>query len=109
MLHHRGLHEKATKPTAILDIAHQIDLIDLLSGLNAQGLTIVAVLHDVNQACRYASHLVAMKGGASVAHGKPDESVCGPRTVRLLNCLPLKRGWISRLYVERHCDVRRGR
>ncbi len=59
------------EPTTFLDIAHQIDLLDLLAELNAQGRTVVAVLHDLNQACRYASHLVAMKDGAIVAEGAP--------------------------------------
>jgi len=63
------------EPTTFLDIAHQIELLDLLSELNREGRTIVAVLHDLNHACRYASHLVAMKGGAIVASGKPDEIV----------------------------------
>jgi len=59
------------EPTTFLDIAHQIELLDLLAELNAQGRTIVAVLHDLNQACRYASHLVAMKDGAIIAEGSP--------------------------------------
>jgi len=63
------------EPTTFLDIAHQIELLDLLAELNAQGRTIVAVLHDLNQACRYASHLVAMKDGAIVAEGSPADTV----------------------------------
>ncbi len=63
------------EPTTFLDIAHQIELLDLLAELNAQGRTVVAVLHDLNQACRYASHLVAMKDGAIVAEGDPAEIV----------------------------------
>ncbi len=63
------------EPTTFLDIAHQIELLDLLSDLNGQGRTIVAVLHDLNHACRYASHLVAMKDGAIVASGKPGDIV----------------------------------
>jgi len=59
------------EPTTFLDIAHQIELLDLLAELNTQGRTIVAVLHDLNQACRYASHLVTMKDGAIVAEGSP--------------------------------------
>lgn len=59
------------EPTTFLDIAHQIELLELLAELNRQGRTIVAVLHDLNQACRYASHLVAMKDGAVVAAGAP--------------------------------------
>ena len=63
------------EPTTFLDIAHQIELLDLLAELNAQGRTVVAVLHDLNQACRYASHLVAMKDGAIVAEGSPADIV----------------------------------
>lgn len=63
------------EPTTFLDIAHQIELLDLLAELNAQGRTVVAVLHDLNQACRYASHLVAMKDGAIVAEGGPSAIV----------------------------------
>ena len=59
------------EPTTYLDIAHQIESMDLLAGLNAQGRTIVAVLHDLNQASRYASHLIAMRNGAIVAEGPP--------------------------------------
>ena len=63
------------EPTTFLDIAHQIELLDLLSDLNEEGRTIVAVLHDLNHACRYATHLVAMKDGAIVASGKPGEII----------------------------------
>lgn len=63
------------EPTTFLDMAHQIELLDLLADLNARGRTIVAVLHDLNQACRYATHLVAMKDGAIIAEGRPDAVV----------------------------------
>ncbi|MCJ8055200.1 ABC transporter ATP-binding protein [Shinella curvata] len=63
------------EPTTFLDIAHQIDLMDLLERLNRQGRTIVAVLHDLNQAARYASHLVAMKDGKVIAEGHPGDVV----------------------------------
>ncbi|MGU3575445.1 ABC transporter ATP-binding protein [Brucellaceae bacterium C25G] len=59
------------EPTTFLDIAHQIELLDLLAELNSTGRTIVAVLHDLNHACRYASHLIAMKDGAMIAEGHP--------------------------------------
>lgn len=59
------------EPTTFLDIAHQIGLLDLFETLNRKGRTIVAVLHDLNQAARYASHLVAMKDGKIVAEGPP--------------------------------------
>lgn len=64
------------EPTTYLDIAHQIDVLDLLWELNErEGRTIVMVLHDLNQACRYAHHLVAIKGGKVFAQGAPSEVV----------------------------------
>jgi len=63
------------EPTTYLDIAYQIDLLDLCADLNEQGRTLVAVLHDLNQACRYASHLIAMKSGAIVAAGEPSSII----------------------------------
>lgn len=60
------------EPTTFLDIAHQIELLNLLRDLNRrQGNTVVAVLHDLNQACRYADHIVAMRDGIIVAEGDP--------------------------------------
>ena len=59
------------EPTTFLDIAHQIEILDLCRSLCQAGKTLVAVLHDLNQACRYATHLVAMKDGAIVAQGAP--------------------------------------
>ncbi|MCA8093787.1 ABC transporter ATP-binding protein [Burkholderia anthina] len=59
------------EPTTFLDIAHQIELLELLADLNDAGRTVVAVLHDLNHACRYASHLVAMRDGRIVAQGEP--------------------------------------
>lgn len=63
------------EPTTFLDIAHQIELMDLFADLHDGGATIVAVLHDLNQAARYATHLIAMKDGAVVAQGPPGEIV----------------------------------
>lgn len=63
------------EPTTFLDIAHQIDLMELLTDLNTQGTTLVAVLHDLNQAARYGSHLVAVKDGRIVAEGAPADIV----------------------------------
>jgi iron complex transport system ATP-binding protein len=49
------------EPTTHLDLAHQVEVLDLLDELNEeQGRTIVLVVHDLNQACRYAHHVVAM-------------------------------------------------
>lgn len=60
------------EPTTWLDISHQIDLLELLSELNReQGYTLAAVLHDLNQACRYATHLIALRDGKIVAEGAP--------------------------------------
>jgi ABC-type cobalamin/Fe3+-siderophores transport system ATPase subunit len=63
------------EPTTFLDIAHQIELLDLFAGLHRDGATLVAVLHDLNHAARYATHLVVMKGGEVVAQGDPGEVV----------------------------------
>ncbi|MDR0172316.1 iron-enterobactin ABC transporter ATP-binding protein [Enterobacter sichuanensis] len=64
------------EPTTWLDISHQIDLLELLSELNrTQGYTLAAVLHDLNQACRYATHLIALRDGEIVAQGAPKEIV----------------------------------
>ena len=64
------------EPTTYLDIAHQIEMLDLCADLHArQGRTLVAVLHDLNHACRYATHLIAMRAGAVVATGRPSEIV----------------------------------
>ncbi|MFG2194606.1 ABC transporter ATP-binding protein [Streptomyces sp. NPDC048639] len=64
------------EPTTYLDIAHQVEVLDLVRQLNHErGRTVVAVLHDLNQATRYAGHLVAMKAGRIVAQGSPAEVV----------------------------------
>ncbi|OKH45231.1 ABC transporter [Calothrix sp. HK-06] len=61
------------EPTTFLDLAHQIEVLDLLYDLNQnQQRTIVMVLHDLNQACRYADYLVAVKGGTIFAAGRPE-------------------------------------
>jgi len=62
------------EPTTFLDLAHQIEVLDLLHELNQQqGRTIVMVLHDLNHACRYADYLIAMKAGQIFAAGAPRE------------------------------------
>lgn len=63
------------EPTTYLDIAHQYEVLDLLGRLNREGKTVVAVLHDLNQAARYASHLIVMKDGAVVTSGPPAEII----------------------------------
>ena len=63
------------EPTTFLDIAHQMEVLDLCAKLHAQGRTLVAVLHDLNHACRYATHLIALHEGTVVAQGPPAEIV----------------------------------
>jgi len=64
------------EPTTYLDVAHQVEILDLLAELNeARGTTIVMVLHDLNMAARYADHLVAMCEGRIVAAGPPGEVI----------------------------------
>ncbi|WP_151719466.1 ABC transporter ATP-binding protein [Gemmobacter serpentinus] len=63
------------EPTTFLDIVHQVELLDLLARLNREGRTIVAVLHELNLAFRYATHLIAMRDGAVIAEGAPPEIV----------------------------------
>ena len=60
------------EPTTFLDINHQVEVLDLLTDLvRNRGRTVVVVLHDLNLACRYADHIVAMKSGQIAAEGRP--------------------------------------
>lgn len=61
------------EPTTYLDLAYQLDVLDLLEELNEQGRTIVMVLHDLNQAARYSDTMVALRGGQIVAQGLPEK------------------------------------
>ena len=64
------------EPTTFLDIAHQVEVLDLCADLHEhRGHTLVVVLHDLNHACRYATHLIAMRDGGIVAEGHPTEIV----------------------------------
>ncbi|ARP69532.1 ABC transporter ATP-binding protein [Streptomyces pluripotens] len=64
------------EPTTYLDIQHQIDVLDLCADLHeSRGRTLVAVLHDLNHAARYATHLIALRGGEVVAEGSPADIV----------------------------------
>ncbi len=70
------------EPTTYLDLAHQVELLDVLRDLNsARGTTIVMVLHELALAARYADHLVAMQDGRVVAAGTPAQVVT-PEVVR---------------------------
>ncbi|MCH5521387.1 Fe(3+) dicitrate ABC transporter ATP-binding protein FecE [Pseudomonas syringae] len=61
------------EPTTYLDISHQVELLDLMRELSAEGKTVITVLHDINQACRYADHLAVMQGGRMVTCGAPSD------------------------------------
>jgi iron complex transport system ATP-binding protein len=62
------------EPTTFLDVAHQVEVLDLLAGLNRErGATVVMVLHDLNLAARYADHLVVMGEGRILREGDPAE------------------------------------
>lgn len=64
------------EPTTYLDMTHQIEILDLLFELNEmEKRTIVMVLHDLNLACRYAHHIVALKDQTIYAQGKPEEVI----------------------------------
>jgi len=63
------------EPTTFLDIAHQYELLELFRTFHDEGKTIVAVLHDLDQAARYADHLVVMREGSVVTSGPPAEVV----------------------------------
>jgi len=64
------------EPTTYLDITHQVEVLELLTDLvRTGGRTVVAVLHDLNQAARYADHIVAMRDGRVVTEGTPRQVV----------------------------------
>nr|WP_091532256.1 ABC transporter ATP-binding protein [Microlunatus soli] len=70
------------EPTTFLDLSHQLEVLDLLTDLNRRrGTTIAVVMHDLNLACRYADHLVAMCDGQIVASGTPS-AVITPELMR---------------------------
>lgn len=62
------------EPTTYLDISHQLEVMELVRHLNRdEGRTVALVLHDLNQACRYADHLIVMSDGRIASRGRPDE------------------------------------
>jgi iron complex transport system ATP-binding protein len=66
-------HVLLDEPTTFLDVAHQYELLRLLRRLVRDGRTVIAILHDLNQAARFADHLVVMHAGVIVGEGSPDE------------------------------------
>ncbi|MEZ8824398.1 Fe(3+) dicitrate ABC transporter ATP-binding protein FecE [Vibrio amylolyticus] len=69
------------EPTTYLDMSHQVELMNLMQQMNNNGKTVVVVLHDLNQACRYCDHLIVLDRGCKVTEGSPDEVM----TEQLLN------------------------
>lgn len=64
------------EPTTYLDIAYQVEILDLLTDLNRKrGTTIVMVLHDINLSARYADYIFAIKKGKLIAQGTPAEVI----------------------------------
>ncbi|ABG03390.1 ABC transporter related [Rubrobacter xylanophilus DSM 9941] len=64
------------EPTTFLDLAHQLEVLQLLGRLNAEeGRTVVMVLHDLNNAARYSHHVIALHDGGVYAAGPPEEVV----------------------------------
>jgi len=61
------------EPTTYLDLSHQIELMKLMQAMKNKGKTVIVVLHDLNQACRYCDHLVVMKDGNLIVEGEPDD------------------------------------
>jgi iron complex transport system ATP-binding protein len=61
------------EPTTYLDLSHQVELMKLIQKLNAAGKTVIVVLHDLNQACRYCDHLVVLKKGQVTNRGSPED------------------------------------
>lgn len=77
------------EPTSALDIAHQVDVLALVHRLSQErGLTVIAVLHDINMAARYCDYLVALRGGEMIAQGTPAEIMRG-ETLEMIYGIPM--------------------
>jgi iron complex transport system ATP-binding protein len=64
------------EPTTFLDISHQIEVLELIAGLNREEkITILMVLHDINHAAQYSDEIIVMKEGALYSRGKPEEII----------------------------------
>jgi iron complex transport system ATP-binding protein len=71
------------EPTTYLDPAHQLEVLTLLCRLRNEGKTVVAVLHDLNQAARYADHVIAVRDGQIVQAGPPREVISADLVARV--------------------------
>lgn len=64
------------EPTTYMDIYYQFEVLNLIKSLNVDyGLTIVMVLHDINQAIRYSDNIIVMQNGQIVMKGSPAEVI----------------------------------
>lgn len=64
------------EPTTYLDMAHQLEVLEIVKQLNDQlNCTIVMVLHDLNHAARYSDEMIAMKNGTIISHGPPQHII----------------------------------
>lgn len=64
------------EPTTYLDMAHQLEILELLQKLNIeQHRTVVMVLHDLNQAARFANYIIALKNGKIIKAGNSEEVI----------------------------------
>ncbi|MEM5815813.1 MAG: ABC transporter ATP-binding protein [Candidatus Aenigmatarchaeota archaeon] len=76
-----GLAQSSTyllldEPTTYLDIRHQIEILNLVRKINHEcNLTIVMVLHDINQAIKYSDTVIVMNKGKIIAYGSPTEVI----------------------------------
>lgn len=77
------------EPTTYLDIAHQVEVLELARRLSREGHTVVAVLHELSLAFRYADHLVVMSKGDVVATGRPSDVVT-PELIERVYDLPCR-------------------
>ncbi|WP_045744855.1 ABC transporter ATP-binding protein [Actinoplanes rectilineatus] len=74
------------EPTTYLDVVHQLEILELLAGLVRSGrATVLAVLHDLNMAARYADRLIAVRDGRIVATGTPAEVITPPVLARVFD------------------------
>ena len=81
------------EPTTYLDIAYQVEILDLLTDLNRRrGTTIVMVLHDINLSARYADYIFALRKGKLIDQGTPSEVITSELidTVFGLDCTVIK-------------------